>query len=576
MRTLHQYLLPLAAAFAPLSCREHTCIDTATCQFAADSGSPSDADVTASGSSSSASTPSEASTLIGNTYPGAGTTTVDPHSNEALDESDAAGAEPRDEDAGAPTNTGEASNGDDSTSETLSITRANSASSNGDGDDSAPGYSTAEAGVSGLESTSSAQATCGDGVRHVSEACDDGDDDQTDGCQTCTVAQGWQCLGEIGKVSICSDVDECQEGLDNCDANASCSNDDGGFDCTCDAGFNGNGTTCDEAPHVTKLALSGQLCALVSDGRIFCWAGIALGNGVNESSYQPTPTEVPGITTAIDVSIGGGTVCALLENRTVKCWGQDQMGQANAVGSSSGDKTAPTTVVGLSNVASISNASYSTCALLTNGTVRCFGSDDGKSTGEPTAMRTMTPLATVASLGRSIGSEQCVVLTDGAVRCWTGVSATPTAIAGLTAAEQVAGQCALLDNGTVKCMGPGGAGQIGNGSYDDQTTPQLVQQLTASSIVAGNLHVCALVADQSLSCWGEDGFFNAIDYGNVPLTISGLDEVESVYAGSDNTCAIETDHTVKCWGSNLTGQLGDDREGNEQAPVVIHGLPGSD
>jgi alpha-tubulin suppressor-like RCC1 family protein len=85
-----------------------------------------------------------------------------------------------------------------------------------------------------------------------------------------------------------------------------------------------------------------------------------------------------------------------------------------------------------------------------------------------------------------------------------------------------------------------------------------------------------LLDDHSVSCWGKDGFFSPIDYGNLPLPISGLSEVVEVYAGGDNSCAIEADHTVKCWGSNLGGQLGEDREGNEFSPVVVHGLPGSE
>ncbi|XP_038074341.1 perlucin-like protein [Patiria miniata] len=40
------------------------------------------------------------------------------------------------------------------------------------------------------------------------------------------------------------DVDECANGLDNCDPNASCTNTPGGFTCACNAGYTGDGTTC--------------------------------------------------------------------------------------------------------------------------------------------------------------------------------------------------------------------------------------------------------------------------------------------------------------------------------------------
>lgn len=45
-------------------------------------------------------------------------------------------------------------------------------------------------------------------------------------------------------MATCVDIDECAADLDDCDANASCSNEPGTFTCTCNAGFMGDGTTC--------------------------------------------------------------------------------------------------------------------------------------------------------------------------------------------------------------------------------------------------------------------------------------------------------------------------------------------
>ena len=40
------------------------------------------------------------------------------------------------------------------------------------------------------------------------------------------------------------DVDECEVGKNNCDANADCTNTAGSFTCACRLGFSGNGKNC--------------------------------------------------------------------------------------------------------------------------------------------------------------------------------------------------------------------------------------------------------------------------------------------------------------------------------------------
>ena len=41
-----------------------------------------------------------------------------------------------------------------------------------------------------------------------------------------------------------SDIDECSEGMDNCAVEAECTDTDGSFDCSCNAGFTGSGVNC--------------------------------------------------------------------------------------------------------------------------------------------------------------------------------------------------------------------------------------------------------------------------------------------------------------------------------------------
>lgn len=46
----------------------------------------------------------------------------------------------------------------------------------------------------------------------------------------------------------CDDINECASAIDNCSANASCTNEIGSFNCTCDLGYSGDGVTCLPVP----------------------------------------------------------------------------------------------------------------------------------------------------------------------------------------------------------------------------------------------------------------------------------------------------------------------------------------
>merc|ERR1712106_820644 len=60
-----------------------------------------------------------------------------------------------------------------------------------------------------------------------------------DGDYNCTCIDGYE-----GDGFDCEDVDECVEGLHDCDDNAECGNEAGGYNCTCDDGFFGDGFLC--------------------------------------------------------------------------------------------------------------------------------------------------------------------------------------------------------------------------------------------------------------------------------------------------------------------------------------------
>jgi len=171
--------------------------------------------------------------------------------------------------------------------------------------------------------------------------------------------------------------------------------------------------------------------------------------------------------------------------------------------------------------------------------------------------------------------------------------------------------CALSSAGEVYCWGNNVYGQLGDGTTDEQLTPKLVTTLggTVTQIAAGPRHICALMSDTSVKCWGQNQFGklgNNMDNTNfddphsdktagncsvfsqceLPVVVcddiacaGDLTGVIHISAGTNNTCAVMSDTTVKCWGSNSSGQIGDGTSGVTPAlaPVtVLGGLSGID
>jgi alpha-tubulin suppressor-like RCC1 family protein len=154
-------------------------------------------------------------------------------------------------------------------------------------------------------------------------------------------------------------------------------------------------------------------------------------------------------------------------------------------------------------------------------------------------------------------------------------SSSPVPVLALTTATAIATgsnhSCARLSpSGTVQCWGRNFYGQLGDGSTSLSTTPTSVLGLsTATQVAAGANYSCALLASGSIDCWGRNnvgqlGVGNNVDTSTPTLAVSGITTATAVAGGSSHVCALLGDGSLKCWGLNNRGQLGNGT--NEPSP----------
>ena len=383
-------------------------------------------------------------------------------------------------------------------------------------------------------------------------------------------------------------------------------------------------------------------CALLASAAVRCWGhevsgqlGYAATNtiGDDETPASAGPVDLGSGRTARAVATGNYHSCAVLDDGSVRCWGYGTSGQlgyarTETIGDDETPGAAGPVDLGPGRTArAISAGSVHTCAVLDDGRVRCWGfGEDGRlgtaSTSTIGDDETPGSLATVdlgpGRTARAISAgagHTCALLDDGSVRCWgygangrlgtgsrdtVGDDETPGSIPpvdlgpGRTATAVTAGEahsCAVLDDGSVRCWGYAGQGQLGYGNEQtlgDNEAPGSVEPLSlpapAVAISAGDVHTCAVLAGGEARCWGYGryGLLGNAGTRNIgddesPLSIGPVDvgggrAVSAISAASLHTCARLTDGAVHCWGYGAGGRLGncsDATIGDDERPAAI-------
>jgi cysteine-rich repeat protein len=450
------------------------------------------------------------------------------------------------------------------------------ASGAGEGAASGAGGVPCTAGMPGC-----AVMACGDGIIEAPEECDDGNRLNGDSCsancewepRAVAVGVSFSCaLGYNGAVKCWGDNDSGELGLGDTRSRGA---QPGQMGSNLPAIELGTGRT------AQKVAAGYQgSCAILDNGSLKCWGENIFGElGLGDTDPRGTQSgqmgdNLPAVElgtgrTALALAGGPNRACAILDNGSLKCWGENGFGElglgdTNSRGSAPGQMgdNLPAVDLGSNRTATaVAMGASVTCALLDNQSVKCWGS----------GFRGELGLGDTTDHGSQPGQ-----MGDNLPTVDLGSNRTATAIAAGRASA-----CARLDDGSIKCWGENGLGELGLGDTENRgdepgemgdalPTVDLGIGRSAQTISGGRESYCALLDNDTVKCWGVNelgalGTGDSINRGDAPGEMGdrlpAIDfgtgrAPQSLVTGGFSSCALLDDGTVKCWGDNFSGDLG--------------------
>lgn len=244
-----------------------------------------------------------------------------------------------------------------------------------------------------------------------------------------------------------------------------------------------------------------------------------------------------------------------------------------------------------------------TCALDSDGTAYCWGSNSSGQLGNGTTDDSSTPVAVATTgalagksmLSLSLGASgySCGLASDNQAYCWgsnsyggigsgSASSSEPQPVAvsrtGVLAGKTINSlssgsghSCAIASDNFGYCWGWNNNGQLGDGTTTNSSTPVPVARTgvlagkTLKSISAGSGFTCAIASDNLAYCWGLNGWGQLGNSSTTsslsPVAVSRTGvlagkTMKSVVLGGEHACAVASDNYAYCWGGNASGKLG--------------------
>ncbi len=274
------------------------------------------------------------------------------------------------------------------------------------------------------------------------------------------------------------------------------------------------------------------------------------------SGWQPLSDKTDAAPQALfsKVSAEYVSTCSVMTDKTVRCWGDNGYGQLGS--NSTVDELGPSKVynsdgVPLTNIVDISGQEDGYCALDAAGEVWCWGYNVSGALGQGDTVSLYT--------AKKVPGLDNVIKVDGGYRY----------------------NCALKNDGNLWCWGLGDYYQLGVGTTATSLSPTLVTQIDdIKDFSTERGTTCVVKNDNSLYCWGLNNY-GQVGNGTTTTATSPIlimTSVKSVSSGYhhnrgsylySNTCAVKTDDTLWCWGNNSWGQLSIGNTTQQTSPVQV-------
>jgi len=311
--------------------------------------------------------------------------------------------------------------------------------------------------------------------------------------------------------------------------------------------------------------------------------GQTAAGGIGGAGAAGGQGPAPHLATKVVVFLNG--TCALLDEGTVRCWGNNDQRQLGSP--TGGNVLSPTYVSGASitpgtRLSPVADLARSTAVV--NGQVMTWPAyGDAMYVGLPSPRVGISAAVAVGATNFAGGwGSACALLADGTVTCWSNTrwsEFSPLgAISGVAGALTVAvgptHACAVIADGSARCWGANDSGQLGDGTTTAPptgTATTVVGLSDARAIFvgggdpdgAGDANACAQKADLSVWCWGNDshGQFGSATLGldpanpiaATPIAVAELQGARSLALGGDHACAVFADGIVRCTASTSPG-----------------------